>query len=82
MCGGTRCVAATALASRQQRGANFLLLYTAAFGTFGGSYPAPTMNAHLGGRATYLLGRDMGPAGGRATYLPDPVVGSNVYLNY
>ena len=37
---------------------------------FGATYPARSMNSHLGGRATYLLGRDIGPAGGRATYLP------------
>ena len=37
---------------------------------FGPTYPRRTKISHLGDRATYLLGRDIGPAGGRATYLP------------
>ena len=40
---------------------------------FGPTYPRRTKISHLGGRATYLLGRDIGPAGGQATYLPYPL---------
>ena len=37
---------------------------------FGATYPAPTMNSHLGGRATYLPDWDIGTSGSGATYLP------------
>ena len=33
------------------------------------TYPPPSVDSQLGHRATYLLGRDLGPSGRRATYL-------------